>query len=382
MRGLALGLLLFSANAGAATTYYLRQVPIAPLTITSPWADGVTVFSLLTTAGAGVIKQIKATSAGPVTPPTSATQMTLSNGGAIYSYITVPLNGPITFGSNPVTFNIWASESATQANASITAELYRVNNAGVSIMQTIAAVTVLAELGTTQAAIQWGKSAAAVTIQNGDRLGVRVFMDDGSGVTMANGRFVSVGTDGGTGGSNGDTWVKIIESTEPQFTATPTWTPTWSPTYTWTPTFTWTQTHTPTFTWTQTWTPTSTWTPTWTPTSTWTPTDSPTSTWTPTASPTFTNTPAESDTFTATPTDSPTSTWTPTATPTYTITMTATPTSTDTPTWSPTSTWTATDSPTPTFTPTSTVTPTASPTPTITETFTPTPCGECPGCWL
>ena len=205
------GLLLFFAVATqpsalrAATTLYLQDT-VAAIDANSR--------DLTYGQGAAVVTYTKNTVAGAVTPPTAATQFTDTAAGAVVSWYTGPLDA-ITIAGN-VVFNIWARESATQANATITAELLRANNAG-SILSTIAVVvTTRAELGTTLAAQNWGKLPTSTTLVNGDRLVLRLHIDDGNTVTMtANGRNVTATLGGPTAGASGDSWVKVSEALAP-----------------------------------------------------------------------------------------------------------------------------------------------------------------------
>ena len=162
------------------------------------------------TRGSASLSYVKNTVAGPVTPPTTATQFTKVGAGTVVTLASNPLNA-VTISSN-VTFNLRARESATSANATITAELLRLNNAG-AIVSTIASVLLSRpELTTSDAASNWTVSPTSTTLVEGDRLGVRVYIDDGSGVTMASGRTVTMTIDGPTAGATGDSYVRLTET--------------------------------------------------------------------------------------------------------------------------------------------------------------------------
>jgi hypothetical protein len=168
---------------------------------------------LSTLRGAASVTYTKSTVAGPVTPPTAATQFTRSAGGAVQTWYTPPLDA-VTIVSS-VTFNLRAWESATAANATVTAELYRADSSG-AILSTI--VTVLiprAELGTGDAAQTWTREPSPTALSNGDRLAMRVFIDDGDGVTMASGRSVYMSINGPTANAAGDSWVQVLETLKP-----------------------------------------------------------------------------------------------------------------------------------------------------------------------
>ncbi|MFA7008369.1 MAG: fibronectin type III domain-containing protein [Elusimicrobiales bacterium] len=163
--------------------------------------------------GAAVVTYTKNTVAGAVTPPTGATQFTETAGGAVVAWYSDPLDA-VTINGN-VTFNIWAKESATAANATITAELLLANNAGV-IQSVIASVLIpRAELTTTLKAQNWVKAPASTTLSNGDRLALRIYIDDGNTVKMASGRTVTATLGGGTAGVSGDSWLTVTEDLAP-----------------------------------------------------------------------------------------------------------------------------------------------------------------------
>jgi len=166
---------------------------------------------LSTSKGTAASTMVKNTVAGAVTPPTAATQFTVSAGGTNVIWYSEPfLNGQTISGA--VTFNIWAHESATAANATITAELVRANNAGT--VQSVIAAVVLSrtELTTTSAVQNWSNATVSSTAMSaGDRLAVRVYIDDGNGVTMASGRTVTITIAGPTDGADGDSYVQLTE---------------------------------------------------------------------------------------------------------------------------------------------------------------------------
>ncbi|OGS12676.1 MAG: hypothetical protein A2234_07855 [Elusimicrobia bacterium RIFOXYA2_FULL_58_8] len=161
--------------------------------------------------GAAEVSYVKNTVSNPA-PPATATQFTKVGNGAVQTWYTGPLD-PVTIVSS-VTFNIWARESATAANASITAELLRANNAGV-IQSVVAAVHVpLYELSaTTLQSWTWTVQPAQTVIALGDRLAVRLHIDNVG--TMSTGRTVTVSLGGPTLNASGDTWVQVLEDIKP-----------------------------------------------------------------------------------------------------------------------------------------------------------------------
>ncbi|MBI4457919.1 hypothetical protein HY633_03075, partial [Candidatus Uhrbacteria bacterium] len=195
-------------HANAATPFYLRD----SVSSINPGADEER--DLLLTRGAASVGYVKGTVAGTVTPPTTATQFTKTNGGTGQIWYTNPLNA-VTVSGN-VTFNLRAKESATSANSTITAELLRADNSG-AILSTIVSVQLSqSELTTTDAAKNWTKAPTSTALSAGDRLAVRVYIDDGSGVTMGNGRTVTMTIDGPSAGAAGDSYVQLTEAVSEQ----------------------------------------------------------------------------------------------------------------------------------------------------------------------
>lgn len=140
---------------------------------------------------------------GPVTPPTTATEYELH-------WYTRPLN-PVTIRGN-VTFNIWAYEDDLSANATITAELYRTNSNG-DILSTIATAQLSrAELTTSSTVQRWTVTPTATNIAQDERLLLKVFIDDGNGVTMTAGTGIWLSYALNVVGSDGDSYVTLTEN--------------------------------------------------------------------------------------------------------------------------------------------------------------------------
>ena len=163
--------------------------------------------------GSASVTYTKSTLTGAVTPPTSATQFTRAAGGAVQTWYTLPLDA-VTIVSS-VTFNIRAWESATAANATITAVLYRADSAGVLISTMATALIPRTELGTAEAAQTWTRQPAPTALSNGDRLALRLYIDDGDAVTMVSGRSVYVALGGATANAAGDSWLQLLEELRP-----------------------------------------------------------------------------------------------------------------------------------------------------------------------
>ena len=163
--------------------------------------------------GSAAVTYTKSTISGAVTPPTSATQFTRAAGGAVQTWYSMPLDA-VTIVSS-VTFNIRAWESAQQANATVTAELYRADNSGAILSTVATALIPRTELTVTEAAQTWTREPVPTSFNNGDRLALRVYIDDGNGVTMASGRSVYISIGGPTVNAAGDSWIQILEELRP-----------------------------------------------------------------------------------------------------------------------------------------------------------------------
>ncbi|OGR45371.1 MAG: hypothetical protein A2X35_03770 [Elusimicrobia bacterium GWA2_61_42] len=164
--------------------------------------------------GAASVSYIKNTVAGAVAPPSSALQITKAAGGAVQTWYTTPLDAFTLISS--VTFNIRALESATGANAAVTAVLYRTDSAGVIISTVAAALSGRGELTTADSAQTWSIQPTPTAFSNGDRLALRLYIDDYSNLgTLTSGRTVTVTVGGPTANAAGDSWLQVLEELRP-----------------------------------------------------------------------------------------------------------------------------------------------------------------------
>jgi len=163
--------------------------------------------------GAASVTYTKTTLTGPVTPPTSATQISKTAGSLVQTWYSIPLDA-VTIVSS-ITFNLRARESATQANATVTGVLYRTDSSGVIVSTVASALLSRAELTTADSAQTWTVQPTQTTLNNGDRLALRLYIDDGNAVTMASGRSVYVTIGGPTANAAGDSWIQILEELKP-----------------------------------------------------------------------------------------------------------------------------------------------------------------------
>ncbi|MGD9641917.1 MAG: fibronectin type III domain-containing protein [Elusimicrobiales bacterium] len=191
----------------ASTKLYLRDTA----SVANP--DSAEERRLLPLRGASALTYTKSTLTGPVTPPTAATQFTKIAGGLTQTWYTMPLDA-VTIVSS-ITFNIRARVSATQAKATVTGVLYRADASGGILSTVAAAVLNRAALTATDSAQTWTVQPAPTALNSGDRLALRLYIDDGLGVTMASGRSVIVTIDGPTVNAAGDSWVQVLEELKP-----------------------------------------------------------------------------------------------------------------------------------------------------------------------
>lgn len=164
--------------------------------------------------GAASVTYTMNTAAGAVTPPSSALQVTKVAAGAVQTWYTVPLDAVTVVSS--VTFNIRALESATGANAAVTAVLYRADSAGVIISTVAAVLSGRAELTTADSAQTWTVQPTPTALSNGDRLALRLYLDDYSNLgSLTSGRTISVTVGGPTANAAGDSWLQMLEELRP-----------------------------------------------------------------------------------------------------------------------------------------------------------------------
>ena len=136
---------------------------------------------------------------------TSGFQITRSAGGATLQWISDPLDGT-DLAAVAWEFHVWAKESAAAANAAPRFQVYRYSNAeaGSAALDDNNGT----ELGTTVADTARTTGAATITTLNdGDRLVVKLLLDDASGGSMAAGYTVTVSYNGQYAKAEGDSYV-------------------------------------------------------------------------------------------------------------------------------------------------------------------------------
>ena len=168
----------------------------------SPVATAAVDRIAATSRGAGVQTDVRNTAAGWTAP----LQVTDTAGGTVSEWYTDVLPA-LTLGG-AVRCNIRALESNAAANASIGVEIARVAGDGSS--PTVWALGRLpSELGTTEAAHSFLISGDDLAITSGQRLRIRVVVDDSPLAAMASGNTVTLYYAGTTAGASGDTWLQF-----------------------------------------------------------------------------------------------------------------------------------------------------------------------------
>lgn len=146
-----------------------------------------------------LVRAVTDTEAGP----TSGIQVTRSAGGSELAWITPPLSGT-NLTAAAWTLAGWAKESDAAANAALRLQVYRYtqSEAGAALLDDNPGT----ELGTATGQVYRATGAAsATTLDPGDRLVIKLLIDDAG--TMVDGHTVTVSYNGEGGGAEGDSYV-------------------------------------------------------------------------------------------------------------------------------------------------------------------------------
>jgi len=184
---------------GGTTTLYLTDTASAVSTASvdrEAW----------TSRGSGVVNDVTNTAAGFTTP----IQVTDTAGGTVVDWFTKQLQAVTLTGMAQA--NIRALESAIAANASIRVEIARVEGDGSS--PTVWASWCIApsgldfgELTTSEVARTANVSGDDLAITDGQRLRIRLYIDDISTTAMGAGQTVTTYYNGTSGGASGDSYI-------------------------------------------------------------------------------------------------------------------------------------------------------------------------------
>lgn len=134
----------------------------------------------------------------------------ISGSGAPVEWFSLPFAADTTI-SGTITLNLRASESSSTVNAAINAIIERMGPTG-SVISTIAQTSRTTELGTSESANNFTVSPTSTTLQKGDRLRVRVYVDDSvDGNMAASSGSIAFYYDGPTGAASGDSYLTFTE---------------------------------------------------------------------------------------------------------------------------------------------------------------------------
>lgn len=263
-RILMLALALCLTSHAMASRLYLRSTTDS---ITVDGDDAVARV-LSETRGSSIVAYTKNTVNGPVGTLDATDQFTINTGDSDKISWASPSLAAMTV-SGALTLQLTGSESSTTANSTLTAEVLRLSAVGAVLSVIAPAQRAHVELGTSTVIINWSSATSVTNLNSGDRIGIRVYVDDALGLTQSSGKVVTLRFNGPNPNVSGDSWLDIqqtisLVTVTPTLTATVSATPTQSITFTPTRTVTLTATPTGTFTFTPTWTQTAT--PTFTPT--------------------------------------------------------------------------------------------------------------------
>lgn len=159
--------------------------------------------NLSTSRGSGMVNATASTVAG-TTPGIEF----LNGTNTVRTWHSPPIASAVTI-SGAITFNLWAFESAMNANAAINVRLYVWKYDGtVSLVHTTVRST---ELGTSAAVQNWNETPTSFSLVPGDRLVVVPFIDDGGG-TMGSGFTVTLDFSAGSAAADGDSYIDTTET--------------------------------------------------------------------------------------------------------------------------------------------------------------------------
>lgn len=174
-----------------------------------------------TSRGSGSVDDVTNTAAGWTAP----LQLTDTAGGTVVDWFTKQLNA-FTLGGMCV-FNIRALESSLAANASLKAEVAVVDSDGTNpVVVGVACIAPLAlstpgELTASDAAYTANVGVDDTAVSNGQRLRLRLYVDDMASDPLATGHTVTVSYSGTSANANGDTYVTLPQMVTEFVTAAP-----------------------------------------------------------------------------------------------------------------------------------------------------------------
>jgi hypothetical protein len=167
-----------------------------------------------TSRGAGVTSSVTNTAAGPTSP----IQATASAGGTVVDWFTQPLTA-FTL-SGPILVNLRSLVSASFSNVNFGVEIARVAGDGTS-PTVFGANSDTLQSTNAEVARQFFVSGQDLAISNGQRLRIRVYIDDDEVSSMVTARTATFRYGSTSGGASGDSYL-IFNNTLTEFTSTQT----------------------------------------------------------------------------------------------------------------------------------------------------------------
>ena len=207
----------FLTTAPSGTKFYLTDTAGPAV-----GANDERLFQL--TRGSGSATAVKNTANGPLFP--ASHQWTATAGGTAIEWWTNPLNAFTLEGLCEV--SLWLKESNAAANVGVKFELGRFNGAGSSggvwVSHSVhdcsspGVVETQDELPTTSTKWTAFMAGDSLSVSNGDRLRLRVYMDDAANGTAVTGHTATITYSGNTADADGDSYILLSESVSEQVT--------------------------------------------------------------------------------------------------------------------------------------------------------------------
>lgn len=193
----------FMTATPAGSSLYLTNVA-------GPAVGAAVEKEMWTARGDGVNSIVVNTAAGWTAP----IQWTDSAGGTVVEWYSRPLQA-FTLAER-ILLNIRALESNAAATASLRCELAVTNGDGSNVVVWAAANhydgTLFGELGTSETADVWHLAGDDLAVTDGQRLRLRVYLDDVSNVPMVTGHTATLFYDGTSGGASGDSFITLTQT--------------------------------------------------------------------------------------------------------------------------------------------------------------------------
>lgn len=194
----------FLTTTPAGSTLYLTDVA-------GPAVGSAVEKEMWTSRGDGVNSIVRNTAAGWTAP----LQWTDSAGGTVVEWYSKQLTAFTLSGL--VRCNLRCLESSADAQAGLRAELAVCDNDGTNVAVWgatgyVSSTTSLQELDTTEAAHVLDIAGDDLSVTSGQRLRLRVFLDDQDQIQLVTGHSATLYYDGTSGGASGDSYITLSQT--------------------------------------------------------------------------------------------------------------------------------------------------------------------------